>query len=189
MQKKPLTSQQVSALRTITQHLPLQNLLLNLGVDLMLRAGDLLQLKVRDVVGPDGLPRDFVRVRQSKPGRQSIALPLSQESRDCIQSHLLGTPPNEFVFKGQKFARTKKPLGIHAFARIVKSWVRQLNVRDVAEYSTHSLRRTKPSIIYSQTGNAEAIRRLLGHSSVQVTSNYLGVSDADATELARNIRV
>ena len=67
--------------------------------------------------------------------------------------------------------------------------MRELGIEDVSQYSTHSLRRTKPSIIYEKTGNLEAVRRLLGHSNLIDTVRYLGVEDADATELARSVEV
>jgi len=51
------------------------------------------------------------------------------------------------------------------------------------------VRKTKATILYFKTGNLEAIRRLLGHKSLMDTSQYLGVEDADATELARAIKV
>ena len=59
----------------------------------------------------------------------------------------------------------------------------------LASSPQHGLRKTKASIIYEKTGNVEAVRRLLGHKSVIDTSLYLGIEDADATELARNIDI
>ena len=64
-----------------------------------------------------------------------------------------------------------------------------LGVEDVSEYSTHSMRKTKPSVIYDKTHNVDAVRRLLGQSSVTATSAYLGVSDNSALELARKITI
>ena len=73
--------------------------------------------------------------------------------------------------------------------RIVKSWMRKLGVGDVSDYSTHSMRKTKASIIYENTHNVDAVRRLLGQSSITATSAYLGVSDNSALELARNTNI
>ena len=67
--------------------------------------------------------------------------------------------------------------------------MKKLGVEDVSEYSTHSMRKTKPSIIYDKTQNVDAVRRLLGQRSIVATSAYLGVSDNSALELARNITV
>ena len=40
-------------------------------------------------------------------------------------------------------------------------------------------------VIYEKTKNIDAVRRLLGHSSVTATSSYIGVSDNSAQDLAR----
>ena len=71
----------------------------------------------------------------------------------------------------------------------VKGWLRELEVEDVSRYSTHSMRKTKPSVLFQKYRNVEAVRRLLGHRNVVATSAYLGVEDADATELARSIEI
>ena len=44
-------------------------------------------------------------------------------------------------------------------------------------------------LIYQRTNNVDAIRRLLGQSSVTATSAYLGVSDNSALDLARTINI
>jgi len=48
------------------------------------------------------------------------------------------------------------------------------------DYGTHSLRRTKASIIYKQTGNLRAVQILLGHTKIESTVRYLGVDIEDA---------
>ena len=40
-------------------------------------------------------------------------------------------------------------------------------------------------VIYEKTKNIDAVRRLLGHSSVTATSSYIGVTDNSALDLAR----
>ena len=68
-------------------------------------------------------------------------------------------------------------------------WSRDLGVEDVSDYSTHSIRKTKSSVIYDRTKNVDAVRRLLGQSSVTTTSANLGVRDNSALELASNNKV
>ena len=65
-----------------------------------------------------------------------------------------------------------------------KRWLEDLGVA-ADDYSTHSLRKTKASAIYENTKNVEAIRQLLGHSSVSATSHYLGIEKAQALDIAR----
>ena len=63
--------------------------------------------------------------------------------------------------------------------------MRELGIEDVSGYSSHSMRKTKASVLYKKTSNVEAVRRFLGHQSVTANSSYLGVKDADAADLAR----
>ena len=60
-----------------------------------------------------------------------------------------------------------------------------MGYKDVSQYSTHSMRKSKASLIYEKTKNVDAVRRLLGQSSVTATSSYLGVTDESALDLAR----
>lgn len=48
------------------------------------------------------------------------------------------------------------------------------------DYGTHSLRRTKASIIYKATGELRAVQILLGHTKIENTVRYLGVDIEDA---------
>ena len=64
MGKSPLNANQVKTLRKLLEEKPLDSLLLNLGVDLMLRSSDLLHLKVSDVMNESGTPNTDVNVTQ-----------------------------------------------------------------------------------------------------------------------------
>ena len=57
------------------------------------------------------------------------------------------------------------------------------------DYGTHSLRRTKVSIIYKLTGNLRAVQILLGHTKIESTVRYLGVDVEDALLLAEATEV
>ena len=77
MGKKPITSALVRTLRNNVKEKPLQELLLNLGVDLMLRSSDLLNLKVSDVVSESRKVKNEVKVKQKKTGKSTLNIPLS----------------------------------------------------------------------------------------------------------------
>ena len=189
MGKKPLNAEQVKTLRKLVEDKPLHSLLLNLSVDLMLRSSDLLSLRVKDVMNESGSVKTEVKVKQKKTGKTTLSIPLSKNSIDVIKKHLVDKEQEDYIFKGQMGHFMKKPICSQQYARIVKGWMKKLGVEDVSEYSTHSMRKTKPSVIYDKTHNVDAVRRLLGQSSVTATSAYLGVSDNSALELARCINV
>ena len=56
-------------------------------------------------------------------------------------------------------------------------------------YGTHSLRRTKATLIYQRTKNLRAVQLLLGHTKLESTVRYLGIEMEDALEIAENTDV
>ena len=79
-------------------------------------------------------------------------------------------------------------LSTRQYARLVDEWVEAIGLRP-EEYGTHSLRRTKASIIYKATGNIRAIQILLGHSKIENTVRYLGVDIEDTLTLAEKTEI
>ncbi len=187
MGKKPLTKSQIDQIRILVKGKPLHELLLNLGIDLMLRSSDLRNLKVSDVMNPSGTVKDSVSIKQIKTGKTTLPMPILGNSKSAIAKHLKDKEQNTFVFSGNKSHYTKLPISQQQYSRIVKIWMRSLGLEDVSQFSTHSIRKSKASAIYEQTHDVDAVRRLLGQSSVTATSAYLGVTDNSALELAKSI--
>jgi integrase len=188
--KRPLSERQVKSLRKLVEGNELHELLLNLSVDLMLRGGDLLRLRVSDVLTESGTVKSEVKVKQQKTKKTTLSIPLSKNSINVIKKYIVGRDMDDFVFRSQFSHFTNKPLSIFQYSRIVKKWMGEhLGLDDVSSFSTHSLRKTKSSVIYQKTQSVEIVRRLLGQSSVTATSAYLGIEDSDALEVARNINI
>ena len=145
--------------------------------------------ELKDVMNESGSVKTEVRVKQKKTGKTTLNIPLSKNSLDVIKKHLVDKEQDDFIFMGQMGHFMRKPICSQQYASIVKGWMRKLGVEDLSEYSTHSMRKTKPSVIYDKTHNVDAVRRLLGQSSVTATSSYLGVTDNSAVELARSINI
>jgi len=74
-----------------------------------------------------------------------------------------------------------------------RSWNRCLPCQqiglDPAAYGTHSIRRTKASLIYRRTKNLRAVQLLLGHTKLESTVRYLGIEVDDALEIAEQTEV
>jgi integrase len=60
---------------------------------------------------------------------------------------------------------------------------------DPCLYGTHSLRRTKATLIYKKTGNLRAVQLLRGHRKIESTVRYLGIEVDDALAVAEQIDV
>ena len=65
------------------------------------------------------------------------------------------------------------------YARLVSEWISSIGL-DPLQFGTHSLRRTKATLIYKRTGNLRAVQLLLGHTKIESTVRYLGIEVDDA---------
>lgn len=79
-------------------------------------------------------------------------------------------------------------LSTRQYARLVNRWVALVGL-DPAAYGTHSMRRTKVSLLYKKTGNLRAWQLLLGHTKLESTVRYLGVEVDDALELSEALEL
>ena len=79
-------------------------------------------------------------------------------------------------------------LSTRQYARIVNSWVIEIGL-DPSGYGTHTMRRTKASLIYRRTKNIRAVQILLGHTKLESTVRYLGIEVDDALEMAEQTEV
>lgn len=67
-------------------------------------------------------------------------------------------------------------------------WVETAGL-DSSIYGTHSLRRTKATLIYKKTKNLRAVQILLGHTKLESTVRYLGIEVDDALEISEQIEI
>ena len=74
------------------------------------------------------------------------------------------------------------------YARHLADWLISIDL-DPHLYGTHSLRRTKATLIYRRTGNLRAVQLLLGHSKIESTVRYLGIEVDDAIAIAEQVDV
>jgi integrase len=89
----------------------------------------------------------------------------------------------------RKLAEQGSPhISTRQYARIVHRWIRSIGLDDMA-YGTHTMRRTKASLIYRRTKNLRAVQLLLGHTKLESTVRYLGIEVDDALEMAEQTDV
>jgi len=187
-QKLPLSMQEIWSIRMRLQTIGnLRDLaLFNLAIDSKLRACDLLALRVSDVAsGKKVQSRAIIRQRKTKrPVRFEIAARTRRSVEDWIEACSLSE--SAFLFPSR--LRKSPHLSIRQYARIVESWVSSIGLDPLA-YGTHSMRRTKATLIYRRTKNLRAVQLLLGHSSLDSTVRYLGIEIDDALEMSEQIDV
>jgi len=187
-QKPPLKRKEIWAIRIRIQLAErLRDLaLFNLAIDSKLRGCDLVCLRVRDVVHGRCVGSRATIV-QKKTGRP-VRFEITGQTRDAIAAWIerAGLEDDQFLFPSR--IRRSPHLSTRQYARIVKSWVASIGL-DPDAYGTHSLRRTKVSLIYRRTKNLRAVQLLLGHTKLESTIRYLGIEVDDALEIAERMEI
>ena len=160
--------------------------LFNLAIDSKLRGCDVVSVRVEDVA-PRGFAVDRAAVRQKKTGHP-VKFEVTEHTRQAIDDYLRssGKQPGEFLFTGRRGPGMN--LTTRQYARLVSEWIASIGL-DPLQFGTHSLRRTKATLIYKRTGNLRAVQLLLGHTKIESTVRYLGVEVDDALSIAEQVDV
>lgn len=160
--------------------------LFDMAIDSKLRGCDLVKLKIGTLVTGHDI-RARAMVIQQKTGRP-VQFEITSDTRTSLLAWLerRGGSVEDFAFPSR--ADPNDHLSTRQYARLVDEWVTAIGLRK-EEYGTHSLRRTKASLIYKATGNLRAVQILLGHTKIENTVRYLGVDVEDALELAEHTEV
>ena len=160
--------------------------LFNLAIDSKLRGCDLVALRVSDLARESGLGAR-AQIVQRKTGK-TVQFELTDQTRRALLDwiHTKGLTREDYVFPSRQ--RPNAHLSTRQYARIVKRWTASAGLPP-SDYGTHSMRRTKPTLIYRRTHNLRAIQLLLGHTKLESTVRYLGIEVEDALTLSEETEV
>jgi len=178
-QKAPLKQREIWAIRIRLQlaERTRELALFNLAVDSKLRSCDLVQLRVRDVAHGEQIANRAIVMQQKT--RRPVQFEITEQTRESVAAWIryARRQPGDYLFSRRLSASPH--LSTRQYARIVRDWVREIGLNP-AGYGTHTLRRTKASLIYRRTKNLRAVQLLLGHSKLESTVRYLGIDVDDA---------
>ena len=182
-QKPPLKLREVWAIRTrLELDKRLRDLaLFNLAVDSKLRGCDLVSLRLGDVTHGDRIaPRAMIMQRKTQT---PVQFEITEQTRNAIESWVgkAGIQFKDYIFPSRM--TPSNHISTRQYARVVSQWISDIGL-DSAVYGTHSLRRTKATLIYRRTKNLRAVQLLLGHRKLESTVRYLGIEVEDALEIA-----
>lgn len=118
----------------------------------------------------------------------NLAIELTEVTRQALDDYLRISDRklDQCLFPGRR--GPDRHLTTRQYARLVSEWVGGIGL-DPLKYATHSMRRTKATLIYRRTGNLRAVQLLLGHTKIESTVRYLGVEIDDALDIAEKIEV
>jgi integrase len=187
-QKPPLKLKEIWAIRIHLQmdHRIRELAMFNLAIDSKLRGCDLVNLRVRDIAhGNHLLTRAMVMQRKTQ---RPVQFELTEQTRSAVEAWIAkaNLKPEEYLFQSR--LHDSPHISTRQYARIVHHWVSAIGL-DPSAYGTHTMRRTKATLIYRQTKNLRAVQLLLGHTRLESTVRYLGIDVDDALEIAEQIEI
>ena len=187
-QKAPLRQREIWAIRIRLQlaERTRELALFNLAVDSKLRSCDLVRLRVKELAHGDQVANRAIVMQQRT--RRPVQFEITEQTRESVAAWIrfANRRPEDYLFPSR--LRASPHLSTRQYARIVHGWVRAIGLNP-AGYGTHTLRRTKASLIYRRTKNLRAVQLLLGHSKLESTVRYLGIDVDDALEMAEQTEV
>jgi len=126
-------------------------------------------------------------VMQQKTGRP-VQFEITENTRDAITDRITvsGLSTSDYLFPSR--VSDSAHIKTRQYGRIVNGWIKDIGL-DSAAYGTHSLRRTKPTLIYKRTHNLRAVQLLLGHTKQESTVRYLGIEVDDALEFSEQTEI
>jgi len=187
-QKAPLRLREIWAIRIRLQLAARTRelALFNLAVDSKLRSCDLVRLRVRDITHGNQVANRAIVMQQKT--RRPVQFEITEQTRESVTAWIrcAGRRPEDYLFPSRLSASPH--LSTRQDARIVRDWVCEIGLNP-AGYGTHTLRRTKASLIYRRTKNLRAVQLLFGHAKLESTVRYLGIEVDDALEMAEQTEV
>ena len=187
-QKPPLKLKDIWAIRIHLQntHQVRDLAMFNLAIDSKLRGCDLVNLRVRDVIhGSQILPRTMIVQRKTQ---HPVQFELTEPTRIAVAAWIAkaNLKAEQHLFPSRV---VKSPhVSTRQYARIVHQWVAAVGL-DTTVYGTHTMRRTKATLIYKRTKNLRAVQLLLGHTKLESTVRYLGVEVDDALKISEQTEI
>jgi integrase len=187
-QKPPLKLNEIWAIRI---HLQIAGktrdlAMFNLAIDSKLRACDLVRIRVSDVYqGTKVARRAIVMQRKTK---RPVQFEITSQTQIAIRKLMAKDQLESDQFLFQSRRKASPHISTRHYAKLLKDWVEEIGL-DPYAYGTHSMRRTKATLIYRRTKNLRAVQILLGHTKLESTVRYLGIEQDDALEIAEQTEV
>ncbi|CAB3804301.1 Tyrosine recombinase XerC [Paraburkholderia ultramafica] len=187
-QKPPLRLKEIWAIRIRLQlSARVRDLaIFNLAIDSKLRACDLTKLRVSDVCHGYHVASRATIMQQKT--QRPVQFEITEQTRDSVENWIKAATltPADFLFPSR--LHESPHISTRQYSRVVHRWVASIGLDDTA-YGTHTMRRTKASLIYRRTKNLRAVQLLLGHTKLESTVRYLGIEVDDALEMAEQTEV
>lgn len=160
-----------------------------LGINVGLRAGDLLNLRISEVYSGSSV-KETVRITEEKT-KKIREFTLNRNAAAAIMYYLEGLSemdPNAYLFASQKGGH----LSVSAAHKIIKNLIRDLHIK--GNYGTHTLRKSWAYHIYINHAKTNplilpTLQKMLNHSNQLTTLRYIGITKEVIEDIYNSINL
>ena len=120
--------------------------------------------------------------------QRPVQFEMTEPTRDAVAAWMAkaNLKSDQYLFPSR--LHNSQHVSTRQYARIVHQWVGSIGL-DSSAYGTHTMRRTKATLIYRRTKNLRAVQLLLGHTRLKSTVRYLGIEVDDALEISEQTEI
>lgn len=180
----------------IDRHRYRDNLLFIAGINLGLRCGDLLQLKIGHILDAEGNYKDKIVLREQKTGkiREAWLNDAVYDAMDLYLEDLGAINLNDYLFRGigNRSKNSGQPMRVDTAEKLLKQIVNE-ECGLTVHASTHMLRKTfSYHVIMTAPDRPRAIeflQKILGHSSPAITLAYAGITQDEIADSYKNLNL
>ena len=119
--------------------------------------------------------------------KRPVQFEITESTRIAVSDWIKKAGLQPHSYRSPSRLRASPHLSTRQDARIVHRSVAEIGLGKNA-YETHSMRRTKATLIYRRTHSLRAVQLLLGHTKIESTVRYLGIEVDDALEMAEQTK-
>ncbi len=167
---------------------PRNYLLFVMGLNTALRIGDLLSLRVGDVIDEQGKIMEFIHIREQKTGKAK-RIKVNQAVQEALRFYFAKIPTTNLDTPLFPSMRSEAPLDRTQVWRLINEWCWAVDLTQ-GRYGAHTLRKTWGYMARRYHGiPIELIQAKLGHATPSVTRRYIGITDDEIENVENHVNL
>lgn len=143
-----------------------------------LRVSDILQLKVKDVLG-----KKYITLREIKTGKQKTII-INATLRKALDSYIEGRDPEEYLIKSRE--KTNQPITRSMAYKILRDAAGRFGLECIG---THTMRKTFGYHYYKRTKDVATLQKIYNHSHWSITLRYIGIEQEEIDKALIDFRI
>lgn len=174
---KPLPEDKIEEFNTILKERSMRNyIMFQMGISLGLRVGDILKLKVKDVINKESLYMEEQKTKKFKE------IPIAPKLKRELKIYCKDKEEYEYLIKSRK--GFNEPIKRNQAYKILREVAEEIGIERIG---THSMRKAFGRKYYKTYGDIEELRRYFNHSSASVTRRYIGIEQEEINNKIRKL--